>query len=153
MVGTSKLPRQRVGALAGADERPVVLLAGRANVGKSTLFNRIAEHGRAIVSATAGTTRDLNMARASHSDVDFIVVDSGGLELYARESATERSTEEALRAIALADLVVFVVDGRSGITTGDQEALALIREAGRPVVVAVNKIDRPGQEAGAADVY
>ena len=138
---------------AAAHGLPVVVLVGRANVGKSTLFNRIAGRGRAIVSPIAGTTRDLNMARAAHEEREFVVVDSGGLELYAHEHATERAVEEALRAVAEADVVVFVIDGRAGVTSGDSEALALIRETGRPTIIAVNKIDRPGQEASAADAY
>jgi GTP-binding protein len=132
---------------------PVVMLVGRANAGKSTLFNRIASRGRAIVSPIAGTTRDLNIARAIYDDRDFTIVDSGGLELYAAESATERAMEEALRAVAGADVVVFVVDGRLGISSGDAEALALIRETGRPLVLAVNKIDHPARQANAAEAY
>ncbi len=132
---------------------PVVVLVGRANVGKSTLFNRMVRRGRAIVSPIAGTTRDLNMARAVHEEREFVVTDSGGLELYAREHTTERAVEEALRAVAEADVVVFVIDGRAGVAGGDSEALALIRETGRPTIVAVNKIDRPNHEAAAADVY
>jgi GTP-binding protein len=132
---------------------PVVVLVGRANVGKSTLFNRIVRRGRAIVSPIAGTTRDLNMARAEHEEREFVVIDSGGLELYAREHTTERAVEEALRAVAEADVVVFVIDGRAGLASGDSEALALIRETGRPTIVAVNKIDRPNHEAAAADAY
>ncbi len=133
---------------------PVVVIVGRANAGKSTLFNRIVRGGRAIVSPIAGTTRDLNIARAAYDEREFALVDSGGLELYAREPATERATEEALRAMASADVVVFVVDGRAGISSGDLEALALIRETGRPIVIAVNKMDHPGREgAVAADAY
>src|SRR5271168_1078282 len=109
---------------------PVVVLVGRANVGKSTLFNRIVGRGGAIVSPIAGTTRDLNIARATHNEHEFALVDSGGLELYAREPATERAMEEALRAVASADVVVFVVDGRAGVSSGDEEALDLIRETG-----------------------
>ncbi len=133
---------------------PVVVIVGRANVGKSTLFNRIVGRGRAIVSPIAGTTRDLNVARASHNERDFMLVDSGGLELYAREPATERALEEALRAVASADIVIFVLDGRAGVSSADEEVLALIRETGRPIVVAVNKIDHPGREvAAAAEAY
>ena len=136
-----------------AGDRPVVVLAGRANAGKSTLFNRISRRGRAITSAIAGTTRDLNLAEAAHDDHDFMVADSGGLDLYASEPATERATEEALRAIASATVVVLVIDGRAGISGGDREVLALIRQTGRPVILAVNKIDTPGQEAAAAEAY
>jgi GTP-binding protein len=131
---------------------PVVVLAGRANVGKSTLFNRIAG-GRAIVSPIAGTTRDINMARASHGDQEFVLIDSGGLELYSREPTSGRAMEGALRAVALADVVVFVVDGREGVSSGDEEALALIRQTGRPIIVAANKVDNPRREAAAADAY
>ena len=153
MARGAKSRLQGVDPLAAAADGPVVVLVGRANVGKSTLFNRIVGRGRAIVSAIAGTTRDLNIARASHEDREFLVVDSGGMELYAREPATERAMEEALRAVAMADLVVFVVDGRAGVSSGDHEVLALIRETGRPIVVAVNKIDHPGREAAATEVY
>ncbi|MEA2680579.1 MAG: GTPase [Candidatus Binataceae bacterium] len=136
-----------------ANGLPVVVLVGRANVGKSTLFNRIVRRGRAIVSPIAGTTRDLNMARAGHEGRDFVVIDSGGLELAAHEHTTERAMEEALRAVAEADVVVFVMDGRLGLASGDREALELIRETGRPTIAAVNKIDRPNHEAAAADAY
>src|SRR5437879_245007 len=154
MARNSKSALQRENELAAAAEGlPTVVLVGRANVGKSTLFNRLAGRGRAIVSSIAGTTRDLNLARTAHDEREFMVIDSGGLELYAHEPATERAMEEALRAVAIADVVVFVVDGRLGITTGDHEALALIRETGRPVVLAVNKIDNPGNENAASDAY
>jgi GTP-binding protein len=139
--------------MLGTGGVPTVVLVGRANVGKSTLFNRIAGRPRAIVSPIAGTTRDLNTARIAHADREFILIDSGGLELYAREPLTERAMEEALHAIAVADLVVFMVDGRAGISSADHEALQLIREAGRPVILAVNKVDYPAQEAFAADAY
>ena len=136
-----------------AGERPVVVLAGRANVGKSTLFNRISRRGRAITSAIAGTTRDLNLGDASYGGHDFMVADSGGLELYASEPETERATEEALRAVAQAAVVVLVVDGRAGISPGDREVLTLVRQTGRPVIVAVNKLDNPSQDVAAAEAY
>jgi GTP-binding protein len=154
MARGAKAPVDSGGELVtGAAGRPVVVLVGRANVGKSTLFNRIAGRGRAIVSSIAGTTRDLNIARTTHAEREFVVVDSGGLELYAREPTTERAMEEALRAVASADVVVFVVDGRAGISSADEEALALVRETGRPMVVAVNKIDHPGRESAASEAY
>src|SRR5262245_25769374 len=92
-----------IGAWVG--NRPVVMLTGRANVGKSTLFNRIVRGARAIVSPLAGTTRDLNVAITSHDGREFVLVDSGGLELYAREPAAERAMEEALAALGATDLI------------------------------------------------
>src|ERR1700681_256945 len=92
-------PGIRGGALAALPEgAPVVVLVGRANAGKSTLFNRIARGGGAIVSSVAGTTRDLNVGQAEHLDRNFFVVDSGGLELGGREPLGERGAGAALRA-------------------------------------------------------
>src|SRR5215475_7641660 len=87
---------------AAVSERPAVVLAGCVNAGKSTLFNRISGRGRAIVSAIAGTTRDLNVAPAIHNGREFAIVDSGGLERYAREPEAGRAVKEALEAIAAA---------------------------------------------------
>ncbi len=131
---------------------PVVSLVGRANAGKSTLFNRITRRGRAIVSALPGTTRDLNVLPAEHMDRRFAVVDSGGLEL-GREGLSEHVASVALRAVAASDVVIFVVDGRAGLSAADGEALSLIREVGRPILLAVNKLDSPGAEAAAAEFH
>ena len=145
----------------------MVVLVGRANAGKSTLFNRIVGRNRAITSAIAGTTRDLNIARAVHEGREFTVVDSGGLELGGRETVkaasppakaassqmSARIVEEALRGVASADVVVFVLDGRAGLSAADEEAVAVIRETGRPIVIAVNKLDRPAQDTGASEFY
>lgn len=149
-------PRKASGAEArriAAEGLPAVVLVGRANAGKSTLFNRIAKGGRAITSAIPGTTRDLNFARAKYGDREFIVVDSGGLELGGHERMTERIVTEALAAVGVADVVVFILDGRGGLSEADSEALALVRETGCPLLMAVNKIDRPGQEAEASEFY
>jgi GTP-binding protein len=149
-------PRRTSGAEArriAAEGLPAVVLVGRANAGKSTLFNRIAKGGRAITSAIPGTTRDLNFARAKYGDREFVVVDSGGLELGGHERMTERIVSEALAAVGVADVVVFMLDGRGGLSEADAEALALVRETGCPLIMAVNKIDRPGQEAEASEFY
>jgi GTPase len=149
-------PRKAVGAEArriAAEGLPAVVLVGRANAGKSTLFNRIAKGGRAITSAIPGTTRDLNFARAKYGDREFVVVDSGGLELGGHERMTERIVTEALAAVGVADVVVFMLDGRGGLSEADAEALALVRETGCPLLMAVNKIDRPGQESEASEFY
>jgi GTP-binding protein len=136
-----------------AEGLPAVVLVGRANAGKSTLFNRITKGGRAIISAIPGTTRDLNFGRAKHGDREFVVVDSGGLELGGRKPMTERIVAEALAAVGVADVVVFIIDGRAGLSDADAEALALVRETGCPLIVAVNKMDRPNQEAEASEFY
>jgi GTP-binding protein len=136
-----------------AEGLPAVVFVGRANAGKSTLFNRIAKGGRAITSAIPGTTRDLNFARAAYGGREFVVVDSGGLELGGRERMTERIVREALAAVGVADVVVFIFDGKLGLSDADAEALALVRETGCPLIMGVNKIDRPGQEAEAAEFY
>ena len=149
-------PRKASGAEArriAAEGLPAVVLVGRANAGKSTLFNRIAKGGRAITSAIPGTTRDLNFARAKYGDREFVVVDSGGLELGGHERMTERIVTEALAAVGVADVVVFIFDGRGGLSEADSEALALVRETGCPLIMAVNKIDRPGQESEASEFY
>jgi len=138
-------PRKAAGAEArriAAEGLPAVVLVGRANAGKSTLFNRITKGGRAIISAIPGTTRDLNFARAKYGDREFVVIDSGGLELGGHERMTERIVTEALAAVGVADVVVFMLDGRGGLSEADAEALALVRETGCPLIMAVNKIDR-----------
>ena len=149
-------PRKATGAEArriAAEGLPAVVLVGRANAGKSTLFNRIAKGGRAITSAIPGTTRDLNFARAKYGDREFVVVDSGGLELGGHERMTDRIVTEVLAAVGVADVVVFMLDGRGGLSEADSEALALVRETGCPLIMAVNKIDRPGQESEASEFY
>jgi GTP-binding protein len=136
-----------------AEGLPAVVLVGRANAGKSTLFNRIAKGGRAITSSIPGTTRDLNFARAKYGHREFVVIDSGGLELGGHERMTERIVTEALAAVGVADVVVFMLDGRQELSDADAEALALVRETGCPLIMAVNKIDSPGLESQASEFY
>jgi GTP-binding protein len=138
---------------AAAQGRSVVALVGRANAGKSTLFNRIAPRARAITSAIAGTTRDLNFGRVSHEGREFMLVDSGGLELGGRERITQRVAAEAMAALRSADVVVFVVDGRAGLGASDREVFEMVRRSGRPTIVAVNKIDTAAARNQAADFY
>ena len=132
---------------------PTVVIAGRANAGKSTLFNRIAAGTRAIVSDTAGTTRDLNVARAQWRGRDFLIVDSGGLELGTRERLSARVVAAALSALDTAAVVVFLLDGRSGVTPADHDLFALARRSGRPLVVAVNKVDTTAREQAAMEFH
>jgi len=90
---------------------------------------------------------------AAASGRDAVVIDSGGLKLGGRERLDERVVEGALRAVAMADVVVFMLDGRAGLDSGDREAVALIWQTGRPLIAAVNKLDRPAMEAAAAEYH
>jgi GTPase len=136
-----------------AEGLPAIVLVGRVNAGKSTLFNRIVGGNRAIISPIPGTTRDLNFARAEYKGRSFVVIDSGGLELGGREPMSDRIVSEALGAVGAADVVVFVLDGRAGLADADREAVALIRETGCPLVMAVNKIDTASQESTGAEFF
>ena len=150
----AELPSESSPDLSGTRSvLPLVSLVGRANAGKSTLFNRITRRGRAIVSAIPGTTRDLNVMTAEYQERSFAVVDSGGLELGERERLSERVAAETLKAAATADVVIFLVDGRAGFSAADSEALALIREVGRPILLAVNKLDTAALDTAAAEFH
>lgn len=120
---------------------PSVVLVGRPNVGKSTLFNRITNTRRAIVASVAGTTRDALVQPASWNDVDFDLVDTGGMFGASTDPLHALVFEHGKRAVETADLVVFLVDGREGLVPGDRDIAQALRQAGRPVIVALNKID------------
>ena len=118
-----------------------VVLAGRPNVGKSTLFNRMTRSRKAIVTETPGTTRDLVGAEAEWQGVTFRLVDTGGMFGASADPMQAEVVERGRRGIASADVVVFVVDGREGVVPADRDVAETLRRTGAPVVVAVNKID------------
>jgi GTPase len=120
---------------------PSIVLVGRPNVGKSTLFNRIARTRRAIVNAMPGTTRDVLAQEASWGDASFRLVDTGGIFGHSEDPLHAMVVEHGRRAIMAADVIVFVVDGRDGLVSGDEEIAAVVRTAGVPVFLAVNKTD------------
>jgi GTP-binding protein len=130
-----------------------VVLVGRPNVGKSTLFNRVTGSRRAIVAPVAGTTRDSLARPASWRGVDFELVDTGGLYGASEDPLHELVVRQGQRALALADLVVFLVDGREGLVSGDEEIAGELRETGLPVILAVNKTDDKRAKAGALEFY
>src|SRR5258708_7533185 len=130
-----------------------VVLVGRPNVGKSTLFNKIIGHRRAIVAPIAGTTRDSLAVPASWRGVSFQLSDTGGLYGASEDPLHDLVVEQGKRAIVGADVLVFVVDGREGLISGDETIEKSIRETGLPVVLAVNKIDDKRALAGVSEFY
>src|SRR5215468_10015697 len=132
---------------------PSVVLVGRPNVGKSTLFNRIIGSRRAIVAPMAGTTRDSLAVPASWSGMSFQLADTGGLYGASEDPLHELVVQQGKRAISGADLLIFLVDGREGLIAGDETIAKEIRQTGLPVVLAVNKTDDKRGQAGVSDFY
>jgi GTP-binding protein len=130
-----------------------VVLVGRPNVGKSTLFNRITGTRRAIVTPIAGTTRDVIAHPADWRGVEFEVVDTGGMFGASEDPLHELVMQRGRRAIETADLLVFVVDGREGVVPGDREIAEAVRAANKPVILAINKTDDRRAKAGVIDFY
>jgi GTP-binding protein len=130
-----------------------VVLVGRPNVGKSTLFNRLTGARRAIVAPIAGTTRDIIAAEAEWQGAHLTVVDTGGMFGASKDPLHELVLQQGHRAIATADLVVFVTDGKDGLVSGDEEIADTLRQAGRPVVLAVNKTDDRKANARVVEFY
>ena len=130
---------------------PSVVLVGRPNVGKSTLFNRITGSRRAIVAPIAGTTRDSLSRPASWAGAVFNLLDTGGLSGASEDPLHDLVVLQGHRAIEGADLLVFLVDGREGLVPGDQTIAAELRATGIPVVLAVNKAD--DKRASPVDFY
>jgi GTP-binding protein len=130
-----------------------VVLVGRPNVGKSTLFNRMTGSRRAIVAPVAGTTRDALARPVTWRQISFDVFDTGGLYGASEDPLHELVVRQGQHAIAGADLLVFLVDGREGLVAGDQEIAAELRRRGVPIVLAVNKTDDKRAQRGVPEFY
>lgn len=126
-------------------EKPVIAIVGRPNVGKSLLFNRITEKKAAIVENTPGVTRDRIYGDAEWRGKPFMVVDTGGIEPRANDQILRFMRQQALIAIDHASVVILVTDIRTGLTAADEEVAAMLKRAQKPVVLAVNKLDSPGE--------
>ncbi|MET0153043.1 MAG: ribosome biogenesis GTPase Der [Candidatus Binatia bacterium] len=124
---------------------PAVAIVGRPNVGKSALFNRVLGGRRALVDDEPGVTRDRLIADAHWAGREFVLTDTGGFEIGSDHELAGRVREQSLRAVEGADLVLFVVDGRAGLSPPDQVVARVLAESGKPVICVVNKIDGPGQ--------
>jgi GTP-binding protein len=132
---------------------PSVVLVGRPNVGKSTLFNRLTGTRRAIVTPVPGTTRDVIAHEAEWQGARFELIDTGGMFGASEDPLHALVLERGRRAIADADLLVLVVDGREGVVPGDQEIARAVRAADTPAILAVNKTDDRRGRAGVVDFH
>lgn len=132
---------------------PRVAIVGRPNVGKSTLFNRLARRRLAIVHDLPGVTRDRKEAPALIGGREVTLIDTAGLEEAPPDTIAARMTEGSERAVDQADLVLFVIDGRAGLTPADEHFAAWLRRKGRPVIVIVNKAEGRGAAAGTMEAF
>ncbi|HVT46419.1 MAG TPA: ribosome biogenesis GTPase Der [Vicinamibacterales bacterium] len=139
--------------MSAAPRMATVVLVGRPNVGKSTLANKISGARRSIVAPVAGTTRDVLSTPASWRDHAFTLVDTGGLFGATTDPLHDLVVAHGLRALASADLVIFVLDAREGLVPGDQEIARRLRETGRPVILAINKTDDKRTRNHVLDFY
>ena len=129
-----------------------VAVVGFPNVGKSTLVNRLTGSRQAVVHETPGVTRDRKEVVCEWAGQRFLLVDTGGVDVADPSPLTKQVAEQARRAIAEADLVLFVVDTKTGITPGDEELAAILRRSRKPIFLIANKIDEPGTRGGGVRV-
>jgi len=133
--------------------KPVVALVGRANVGKSTLFNRITRSRAALVADFSGLTRDRHYGEGRMGDHPFLVVDTGGFEPVAKDGILLEMARQTQQAIAESDVVIFLVDARAGVNAHDHEIARLLRKSGQRVLLAVNKAEGMRHGAVAGEFY
>jgi GTP-binding protein len=133
--------------------KPLVVIVGRPNVGKSTLFNRMTATSSAIVEDIPGVTRDRNYLDARWEDKTFMVVDTGGFYPDPPEDIFAQAKEQALFSVEEGDIIIHLLDGKDGLTPADMELARLLRASGKKVVWAVNKVDAPSREDRMYDFY
>lgn len=133
--------------------KPIVAIVGRPNVGKSTLFNIFANSRISIVEDIPGVTRDRLYAEGDWLDNQFMMVDTGGIEIMNSDAIAVSIRQQAEIAIKEADVILFVCDARSGIVQEDADVAKILRKSGKPIVLAVNKADSPKQELNVYEFY
>lgn len=125
--------------------KPIVAVVGRPNVGKSTLFNRLAGRRIAIVEDTPGVTRDRIYADVEWLNHSFILIDTGGIEPYSKDIILSQMRRQAELAIESADVIVFLTNVKEGVTATDKEIAAMLQKSSKPVILACNKVDQIGE--------
>jgi len=133
--------------------KPVIALIGRPNVGKSTLFNRLTRSRDALVADLPGLTRDRHYGEGRVGERPFLVIDTGGFEPVAKEGIMHEMAKQTKQAVAEADVVVFIVDGRQGLTPHDKTITDFLRKSGRSVMLVVNKAEGMKYTSVTADFY
>lgn len=125
--------------------KPVVAIVGRPNVGKSTFFNYVAGRRISIVEDTPGVTRDRIYTDVEWRNRTFTLIDTGGIEPYTEDKIMQQMKRQAELAIETADVIIFMVDFKDGMTASDKEVGSMLRKANKPIILAVNKVDRVGE--------
>ena len=133
--------------------KPIVAIVGRPNVGKSTLFNKLGRKRVSIVDDLPGVTRDRIYLDAEWLGKEFTMIDTGGIELDTSDAILRSMRQQAQIAMEEADVILFLVDGRAGLTLADEEVGKMLRTTKKPVLLAVNKIDSPKQETDVYEFY
>jgi len=133
--------------------KPIIAIVGRPNVGKSTLFNRLVGRRKAMVDDMPGVTRDRNYVEVNRFDVPFILVDTGGFEPETSDKLLQQMREQSRFAMDEADLILFVMDSRDGLTPADTEVVEMLRRINKPVFYLINKVDGDRQETNVGDFY
>ena len=128
--------------------KPIVAIVGRPNVGKSTFFNKIIGRRVSIVEDTPGVTRDRIYAEAEWNGVHFALIDTGGIEPASQDVILAQMREQAQVAMDMADVILFITDGKEGLTTADREVAMMLLRTGKKVILVVNKIDAPHKLPG-----
>ena len=136
-----------------SDNRPVVAVVGRPNVGKSTLFNKLAGKRISIVEDTPGVTRDRIFTEVECLNKYFTLIDTGGIEPNSDDIILSQMRNQAMLAMDMAHVILFVVDGKAGLTAADKEVAQMLRKTKTPVVLVVNKIDSQSQFDNVYDFY
>jgi len=133
--------------------KPIIAIVGRPNVGKSTLFNRMVGGKKAIIANEPGVTRDRNYADVQWEGSVFSLIDTGGFEPVSKDRIFVQMREQCQLAIDEADVILFIMDGKEGLTTSDKEIAHILRKVNKPVFYVVNKIDGPKQEEKVFEFY